>query len=224
MTRLSPTRARRTDALTRVQIIAAAIDLLDAGGEAGLTFRTLSEQLATGPGALYGHIANKRDLVAAACDVVIVRTVDVQISDATPQETVRAVALALFDAMDDHPWIGAALTWSAGQLTMVRVLECIGQQVAALGVPDDKRWAAVSALLNYIFGVGGQNAGNAQMAQARGANRSDLLDSVATSWSALDPQAYPFVHSVAGQMRVHDDRVDFLVGVDLILAGLKQAW
>ena len=222
MTKLLSTRSRRTEALTRDQIVDAAIALLDAGGEAALTFRTLSERLATGPGALYGHIANKRDLVAAACDTVVGRTVDVQAGDATPQDTVRNVALALFDAMDAHQWVGAALTWSAGQLTMVRVVERIGQQVVALGVPDAARWAAVSALLNYIFGVGGQNAGNAQMARARGANRTEMLDTVASAWSQLDPQAYPFVHSVAEQMRVHDDRVDFLVGIDLMLAGLAQ--
>jgi len=220
MTKISPTRPRRTESLTREQIIDAAIALLDSGGEAGLTFRTLSESLATGPGALYGHIANKRDLLAAACDAIISRKVDLHERHPTPQDAVRAIALAMFDAMDAHPWVGAALTWSAGQLTMVRILERIGQQLITLKVPEDQRWATVSALLNYILGVGGQNASNAQLAQARGANRADVLGAVATAWSALDAQAYPFVRSVADQMRVHDDRADFVVGIDLILAGL----
>jgi AcrR family transcriptional regulator len=220
MTKISPTRQRRTESLTREQIIDAAIALLDSGGEAGLTFRTLSESLATGPGALYGHIANKRDLLAAACDAIISRKVDLHERHPTPQDAVRAIALAMFDAMDAHPWVGAALTWSAGQLTMVRILERIGQQLITLKVPEDQRWATVSALLNYILGVGGQNASNAQLAQARGANRADVLGAVATAWSALDAQAYPFVRSVADQMRVHDDRADFVVGIDLILAGL----
>lgn len=220
MTKISPTRPRRAESLTREQIIDAAITLLDSGGEAGLTFRTLSESLATGPGALYGHIANKRDLLAAACDTTISRKVDLHARHATPQETVRAIALAMFDAMDAHPWVGAALAWSAGQLTMVRILERIGQQLVALKVPEQQRWATVSALLNYILGVGGQNASNAQLARARGANRADVLGAVATAWSALDAHAYPFVRGVAEQMRVHDDRADFLVGIDLILAGL----
>jgi AcrR family transcriptional regulator len=220
MTKISPTRPRRTESLTREQIIDASIALLDSGGEAGLTFRTLSESLSTGPGALYGHIANKRDLLAAACDAIISRKVDLQARHATPQDTVRAIALAMFDAMDAHPWVGAALAWSAGQLTMVRILELLGQQMVALNVPEERRWATVSALLNYILGVGGQNASNAQLAQARGANRADVLGAVATTWSALDAHAYPFVRSVAEQMRVHDDRTDFLVGIDLILAGL----
>jgi hypothetical protein len=122
--------------------------------------------------------------------------------------------------MDAHPWVGAALSWSAGQLTMVRVIECLGVQLRLLGVADTASWATVSALLNFILGVGGQNAANAQAAQARGADRSAVLGAMADAWSQLDPHAYPFVRSVAAQMRAHDDRVDFLAGIDLILGGL----
>lgn len=221
MTKKIPSRPRRETSLSRYQIIEASIALLDSGGEAGLTFRTLSERLATGPGALYGHIANKGDLMAAACDAVIARSVDMRPAGASPQAAIRAVALALFDAMDAHPWVGAALNWPAGQLTMVRIVECLGGQLRLLGVRDDAAWATVSALLNFILGVGGQNASNAQAAQARGANRSDVLGAVADAWLRLDAADYPFVRSVAAQMRAHDDRVDFLAGIDLILGGIK---
>ena len=110
MTEKSPRRPRRDDALSRERIIAASIELLDSGGEAALTFRALSDKLATGPGAIYGHIANKQDLLAAACDAIVSRTVDLGAAGAAPAQTVRMVALAMFDAMDAHPWIGAALT------------------------------------------------------------------------------------------------------------------
>lgn len=220
MTEKTPRRPRRDDALSRERIIAASIELLDSGGEDALTFRTLSERLATGPGAIYGHIASKHDLLVAACDAIVSRTVDLGAAGAAPAQTVRGVALAMFDAMDAHPWIGAALTWTAGQLTMVRIIECLGQQVRALGVAPEKHWATISALLNYILGVGGQNAANAQAARLRGAGRAEVLGAVAASWSQLDAQAYPFVRSVAAQMSAHDDRADFLVGIDLILDGM----
>ena len=220
MTEKFPRRPRRDDALSRERIIAASIELLDSGGEAALTFRALSDKLATGPGAIYGHIANKHDLLAAACDAIVSRTVDLGAAGAAPAQTVRTVALAMFDAMDDHPWIGAALTWTAGQLTMVRIIECLGQQVRALGVAPEKHWATLSALLNFILGVGGQNAANAQAARTRGAGRAEVLGAVADHWSQLDAQAYPFVRSVAAQMSAHDDRADFLVGIDLILQGM----
>jgi AcrR family transcriptional regulator len=214
---------RREESLSRDRIIEASIELLDSSGEGGLTFRTLSERLATGPGAIYWYIANKTDLLTAACDAIIARTMKTCVVGAKPKATVRALALGLFDAIDAHPWVGSALTSAPGQSPMVRILEPLGQQVRALGVTDNTQWAVVGALLNYILGVGGQNAANGQLARARGLDRSDFLEEVATAWSQLDPHEYPFTRSVAGQVRAHDDRMDFLAGIDLILRGIDSS-
>jgi AcrR family transcriptional regulator len=222
MVKKSRSSPRREESLSRDRIVEAAIELLDGDGEGSLTFRTLSQRLATGPGAIYGHVANKSDLVTAACDTIVARTVATGAVGKTPQATLRALALAMFDAMDAHPWVGSALIQAAGQMPMVRILERIGQQVRALGVPEDAQWATASALLHYILGVGGLNAANTQFARAGGADRSDFLDAMAATWARLDPAEYPFARSVAGQLRAHDDRVDFLAGIDLILRGLKS--
>jgi len=214
---------RREESLSRDRIIEASIELLDCNGEAGLTFRTLSERLATGPGAIYWHIASKSELLTAACDAIVARTLEARVVGATPKANIRTLALALFDTIDAHPWVGSALTRAAGHSPMVRILERIGQQVRALGVPDDGQWAAVSALLSYILGVAGQNAANGQFARTRGIDRSEFLEALSTVWSQLDPDEYPFTRSVAGQLRAHDDRKDFLAGIDLILKGLASA-
>ena len=214
---------RREESLSRDRIIEASIALLDQSGESGLTFRALSERLATGPGAIYWHIANKSDLLTAACDTIIARTMEARMAGATPKATIRALALGMFDAIDAHPWVGSALIRAELQSPMVRVLERIGQQVRALGVPDRSQWAVVSALLNYILGVGGQNAANGQLARTRGIDRSDFLKAVASVWLKLDPEEFPFARSVAGQLRAHDDRRDFLAGIDLILRGIESS-
>jgi AcrR family transcriptional regulator len=220
MVRKARSYQRREESLSRDRIIEASIELLDSGGEDGLTFRALSERLATGPGAIYWHIDNKSDLLTAACDAVVARTIGAPMAGATPEATIRDFALSMFDAIDVHPWIGSALTRAAAQLPLVRILERIGQQVCALGVPDEERWATVSALLSYILGVAGQNASNRQFARTHSLGRSDFLNATATAWSKLDPDEYPFTRSITGQLRAHDDRVDFLVGVDLILRGI----
>jgi AcrR family transcriptional regulator len=211
---------RREESLSRDRIIDASIELLDSNGEGGLTFRTLSERLATGPGAIYWHIANKSDLLTAACDAIIARTMEARRAGAKPKANIRALAVGLFDAIDAHPWVGSALAQAPGEMPTVRILERLGQQVRALGVEDDTQWAVVGALLNYILGVGGQNAANGQLARTRGIGRSDFLEAVATAWSQLDPHQYPFTRSIAGQLRAHDDRTDFLAGIDLILRGI----
>ena len=213
---------RRDESLSRESIVEAAIDLLDSSGEAGLTFRTLSERLATGPGAIYWHIANKSELLTAACDTIVARTIDKTRSAAKPKGNIRALALGLFDAIDAHPWVGSALAQAPGAMPMVRILEPLGQQVRALGVKHEAEWAVVGALLNYILGVGGRNAANGQLARAQGLDRADFLEAVALAWSQLDPDRYAFTRSVAGQVRAHDDREDFLAGIDLILKGIDS--
>jgi AcrR family transcriptional regulator len=213
---------RREDSLSRDRIIEASIELLDSSGESGLTFRALSGRLATGPGAIYWHIANKSELLAAACDAVVARTMNETVVT-TPEKTIRAVALGLFDVIDEHPWVGSALTSSPGLSPIVRILERIGQQVRALGVPDKRQWASVGALMAYILGVSRQNAANGELARTRGLDRSDFLDAVSTAWSRLDPKEYPFARSVARKIRIHDDRLDFLAGIDLILSGIKSS-
>ena len=226
MVKKTSTPKRRQESLSRESIIEASIELLDSTGEDGLTFRTLSERLATGPGAIYWHIANKSDLLTAACDAIVSRTMNAPSAadtvGAKPEATIRAIALGMFDAIDAHPWVGSALASPEGQLPMVRILERLAQQVHALDVPQETQWAVVGALLNYILGVGGRNAANGQLGRTRGLDRSDFLDTVATMWSQLDPHEYPFTRSVAGQVRAHDDRVDFLTGIDLILRGIDS--
>ena len=224
MAKRAPSAQRREESLSRERIIEASIELLDWSGEEGLTFRALSERLATGPGAIYWHIANKSDLLAAACDAVVARTIEETVvttpAAATPEETIRALALRLFDTIDEHPWLGSVLTSTPGLSPIVRILERIGRQIRALGVPEKQQWAAVGSLMAYILGVSRQNAANGQLARTRGLDRSDFLEAVSLAWSQLDPKEYPFARSVAAQMRDHDDRVDFLAGIDLILRGI----
>lgn len=212
---------RRADSLTRETIIDAAIDLLDTAGEGGLTFRALAARLATGAGAIYWHVADKDDLFTAASDAIVARAMAAALQCDTPQAGIRAVALAMFEAMDAHPWLGSALSRAPGQLPTVRILERLGRQVDALGVPQDQQWLAACTLLNYLLGVSGQNAANAAIAREKGLERAHFLDTMAGAWSRLDAQAFPFARKVAGQLRAHDDREDFLAGIDLIVHGMQ---
>ncbi|MDQ0934659.1 TetR/AcrR family transcriptional regulator [Streptomyces turgidiscabies] len=210
---------RREEPLSRERIVEAAIGLLDEAGEGGLTFRALAGRLATGPGAIYWHVTGKDELLGAATDAVVGGAMAIVTPGATPQEAVRALALGVFDAIDAHPWIGTQLARAPAQSPLLRVFEHLGRQVQALGVPHAAQFTAASALLNYILGVGGQNAANARDVGAN-TTRAEFLGAVSDSWTNLDPDEYAFTRSVADQLRDHDDREEFLAGIDLILAGI----
>jgi AcrR family transcriptional regulator len=210
---------RRTDALSKERIVEAAIEILDAHGESALTFRALAAHLATGAGAIYWHVASKNDLLAATTDDIIARVMTDVVSGAKPQEAIRAIALGVFDAIDAHPWVGAQLSREPWQSAVHRIFESVGGQLQALGVPERAQFDCASALLNYVLGLAGQYAAATRLI-ARETDRSAFLATVAAQWAQLDPAEYPFLRQVAAQLPGHDDREQFLAGIDLILAGI----
>jgi AcrR family transcriptional regulator len=213
---------RRTDALSKERIVAAAIELLDADGESALTFRALAARLVTGSGAIYWHVASKNELLMAATDGVIARAMTEVASDAPPQEAIRAIALEVFDVIDAHPWVGTQLSGQPWQAAILHILEGIGGQLQALGVPERAQFYSASALVNYILGLAGQYAAGARLLPP-GTDRTAFLATAAAQWAQLDPAQYPFVRQVAAELPGHDDREQFLAGIDLILGGITTA-
>jgi AcrR family transcriptional regulator len=218
--------ARRTEALSRQRIVEAAVGVLDAAGEGGLTFRALTEHLATGPGAIYWHVANKGELLAAATDAVVADALATGSDeadgavDASPQDRIRALALGLFDAVDAHSWVAAQLSASSWQATTPRIFEGVGRHVRAMGVPHEQLFTVTSVLVQYILGAAAQNAANAHVL-GPDVDRGQFLRAVSQVWAGLDPQDYSFTRTVGAQMREHDDREQFLAGIDLVLAGIS---
>jgi AcrR family transcriptional regulator len=213
---------RRADALSRERIVETAIGILDTGGEGALTFRALAARLATGSGAIYWHVASKNELLTAATDDVVARVVTGAAGGAEPREAIRAIALGAFDAIDAHPWVGTQLSLEPWQPAVMQMLEAIGGQLGALGVPEGAQFDCASALVNYVLGLAGQYAAAARLAGET--DRSAFLAAVAARWARLDPARYPFVRRVAAQLPGHDDREQFLAGIDLILAGIGASW
>ncbi|MFJ8010367.1 TetR/AcrR family transcriptional regulator [Streptomyces fagopyri] len=222
---------RREEPLSREGIVEAAIGLLDTTGEGGLTFRALAERLATGPGAIYWHVANKGELLDAATDAVVAAALAIEPAElpGSPRDEIRAVALGLFEAIEAHPWLATQLSTQLsrspwGSVTP-RIFESVGRRVRALNVPESSWFTATSVLVHYILGAAGQNAANTASARALGpdANRAEFLDTVSRAWEALDPDDYPFTRAVADQLREHDDREQFLAGIDLALTGITAS-
>jgi len=210
---------RRADALSRERIVGAAIEILDAGGESALTLRAVMAHLTTGSGAIYWHVATMGDLLAASADDVIARVLTEVVSSGDPRDAIRAVALGVFDAIDAHPWAGAQLSREPRQSAVLRIFESLGEQLQALGVPEGAQFNCASALLNYILGLAGQYAAAARLFP-RDTDRSAALAALANQWEQFDPAQYPFVRRVAARLAGHDDREQFLAGIDLILVGI----
>jgi AcrR family transcriptional regulator len=177
--------------------------------------------LATGYGAIYHHVADRNDLLAAATDHVIAGVVTDLADGTEPRQALRGLAVGLFDAIVAHPWAGAQLTREPWRPALLDIYESVSEQLQALDVPQPALSDSAGVLVNYILGVAGQNAANARALASSKMDRSTFLATVAAQWAQLDPAKYPSVHRARTQLREHDDRDQFLAGIDLILAGIE---
>lgn len=217
-------RRRRDDALSPDAVLRTAIQILDESGESGLTFRVLAERLRTGAGAIYWHVTNRRELLDLACDAVLADAGAISSSPGRDEiDTIRAVALALFDALDRHPWAGAHLPSSPGLPSTLRTLDRIGGLLQSFGVPTAQQFYTTTAIFDYVLGVAAQMARNATSA-APGTTQAEWLAERSKEWEQFDPNHYPFLRGRAHDLRDHDDRQQFASGLDLILAGIRATF
>ncbi|WP_432970709.1 TetR/AcrR family transcriptional regulator [Dactylosporangium sp. CA-233914] len=219
---------RRNQVLSREQIIDTAIELLDTGSERALTVRAMTERLATGAGAIYYHVGTRDELLDAATETVITAALATKPAgaSATPEDEIRVVALALFDAIAEHQWLATRLTLQivrnpVGPVT-VGIFERIGRQVGALGVPQAAWFDATSTLVHYILGAVSQNARIDGDTSDVEVDREEFLGAASMAWQELDPDDYPFMHAIVGQIREHDDREQFLTGIAIVLDGISK--
>ncbi len=210
---------RRSDALSRERIIAAAIEMLDQGGEGELTVRGLTAHLSTGRGAIYHHVNGKDDLLAAATDHVIARVTAGVATDVEAEPAIRALALGLFDAIDAHPWVGVQLSREPMQVAVLRIWKSVGTQLQRLGVDPAALPVVGSALVSYVLGSAAQYVAGPRSITDE-ADRKAYLDRLASMWTEHDPD--PLVAEAVVQLREHDDREQFLAGVDIFLAGATR--
>jgi len=209
---------RRSDALSRDRIVEAAIELLDTQGESDLTFRALTTRLSTGAGAIYYHVASKNELLAVATDEVIGEVMAQIPSDMEPESTIRAISLGIFDAIGAHPWVGAQLSQNP-QPAVLRIWKAVGLQLQSLGLDGSALSDAGSALVSYVLGSAAQYAVGARRLP-NDADRKAYLEALAVQLTEQD--ADPLVDEIADQLREHDDRDQFLAGVNIFLTGITQ--
>src|SRR5277367_2158959 len=200
---------RRAAALSKERIVETAIEILDSEGESALTFRALAARLATGSGAIYWRVADKHDLLGAATDHIIAGVMTKVAPGSNPRDAIRTLALGVFDAIDAHPWVGGRLSFDPWQYAVLRILERVGGQVQALGVPEHAQFNTATALMSFILGLAAQYAA-ADRLFTRDTDRTAVLGAVAAQWAQLDPTEHPFVRQVATQLAEHDDREQFL--------------
>lgn len=209
----TPAREKR---LSRERIIAAAVELADRDGLAGLSMRRLAQELAVDPMSIYYHVRDKDALLAAMADAVVAG-IEVPDSEGPWTARLRALIMAARAAMLRHPWAarvieGRDTPTPAAMMHLERVLAIL----RAGGCSVDLGHHALHLLGSRILGF-------SQDLFDDDPDTSPSPEAVA-AWAETMPHIVELASAVTheGALGGCDDDGEFAFALDLLLEGLEK--
>ncbi|WP_209022060.1 TetR/AcrR family transcriptional regulator C-terminal domain-containing protein [Nocardioides sp. 503] len=221
-----PDGTRRRASHSMEAVLTEAVALLDEAGEGALTFRALAARLGGGVASIYWYVASKEELLDRAANHVladVLADAELQVEREDPIDGMRAIAVTLFDAVADRPWLGAYFMRDTElQPHGLQLYERLGQQTLRLDLTPRQRFHAVSAVIGFVVGTAADMGQEPPREVLEGEiTREEYLARWAEEWRSLDADSYPYVHHIVDEFATHDDAEQFRAGLELILAGLR---
>lgn len=199
--------------IRREQIIETAMLLLDRDGLEGVTLRKVATELHVYVGALYWHVQNKQALLDEMANSLLAEQF-AHVEGPTPEqewsEWLRNLCLRLRQAMLTHRE-GARVVAGAGfgrAVVLARLVELIVQSLVAAGFSLRLAFLTCSTALSYVYGF---------VIEEQAAPTDSAVSQEQSAKETILASIYR-----EKQIHHYTTDMDFLAGLELILAGVKQ--
>ncbi|MGJ6969395.1 TetR/AcrR family transcriptional regulator [Streptosporangium sp. G11] len=147
-------RAAKSPALSRAQIVRAAMELLDTEGLDALSMRRLGARLGSGTTSIYWHVANKDELLELVLDEVYGEFSVLDAQETSWRNAASSFAYGIRQALFKHPWvisfIGTTPAIGPNAMRMMSRLVATFDHAGFDGFDQDY---AASTLMAYVLGV-----------------------------------------------------------------------
>lgn len=217
---------RSATPLNRAAVVSAAVALADREGLAAVSMRHLAGELGVVPMALYKHVADKDDLVAAMVDLVVA-------GYAAPppglewREGVRQRVLGARDALLEHPWLRQAIE-AATQRTpsVLGHMDAVAGEFAAGGLSYDLVHHSMHALGHRIWGFSPEAFSSPPASGAPPAPAPPAEEQAAMM--AAMAQRFPHISAIAVDTATRhplgacDEQFEFEFTLDLLLEAFAR--
>jgi len=203
--------------LTRDRVLAAAVELADAGGIDSLTMRKLGVELGVEAMSLYNHVANKSDLLDGMIDVVFAE-IDLPVIGSDWRSAMRRRAVSARAALTRHRWaIGLMESRTTPGPATLRHHDTVIGALRAAGFSIVLTAHAFSAMDSYIYGFALQEA---TLSFDDGPETAQLAQAIMARFTSGQ---YPHLTELAVEHVMqpgYDYADEFEFGLDLVLDGL----
>ncbi|GAA2370679.1 TetR/AcrR family transcriptional regulator [Nonomuraea africana] len=207
-------------------ITAAAIEIADTEGLAGVSMGSVAARVGVAPMALYRYVGSKDELLTVMADSAV--PPPPERGDLSWRDYLAAWTRANRDFLLSRPWLLSVqgLTPPMGPRRLYwldRVLDALGDTT----LDDAEKFNAATALSGYALTdatlVHTMNAGGERLAAAGVTGATDYGEVLA---EVLDPQTYPALSAMMRSGLLRDSEgwtedADFLFGLNLLLDGIE---
>ena len=215
------------DTLTREQIVATAIELLDAEGLEGLNMRALGKRLDAAATAVYWHLGSKDDIIAGAADEVW-SEIPLPDPDADGwRPAAAAMAAGLYGMVTRHPWLMQAMgSYVLSGPGKARHDDHILAVYEAAGFTEEQADQAAAAVFTYVLGnaLGPAAAASLTRKLSRSGDADELMRERMARYRELASQ-FPRLRSRMDSAVMADGAApadSFEFGLQALLEGLAQ--
>src|SRR5664279_2442179 len=217
----SSTPRHESAPLSREAVVDHALAVADADGLSAVSIRRIAQDFGVTPMALYWHVKNKDELLAAMGDRILDRMDWVQSGGRGDLDQLRILLDALVEALRRHP--------GCTGLAQTRVLQCeSGRQLAERtleGLRDNgftvRQSADLSraALQTVVMLVSGRPGAETAVPQDE---RAAVIAAKRASLAALPVDRFPHLVECADSMMDCDDEASYYgAGIELFMAGVQ---
>jgi len=216
---------KRRPGLTRDQVLAAALVIIDQGGVEALTMRRLGQALNRNPMAIYRHAMDKDTLLDGVVEHVVSGFVVPPDSagDGDWEGALRRHAHAFRRVSLAHPRVVPLLVTRplSGPLArqpagMLRPLEELLGLFAAAGFDQRGSLHAARLFTGFLYGH------VLHELQERVDNPDETDDLLRLGLHRLPITQFPRIRSVAGELANYDGATELDEGLTIVLAGLRS--
>lgn len=212
----APTQGRAR--LSRERVLAGAVSVADADGIAGLTIRSLAEELGVKPMSVYHHVTNKDEILDGIVDIVF-SEIELPWVDGEWRAEIDKRASSARSALRRHPWAISLLEsrTSPGPATL-RHHDANIATLRRAGFSVELTAHAYALIDSYVYGFALQEA-------ALPFEADTLADVAAPMMELFSTGEYPHLLELTTDLVLqpgYDFGDEFAFGLDLVLDGLER--
>ena len=204
--------------LSRERVLNGAVAVADATGIAGLTIRSLAEELGVKPMSVYHHVANKEQILDGIVDIVF-GEFELPSADGDWRSELSRRAHSARRVLRGHPWaIGLLETRTSPGPATLRHHDAVLGTLRAAGFTVELTAHAYALMDSYVYGFALQEA-------TLPFNDQSVAEVAAPMMKLFESGDYPHMLELITEHALkpgYDFADEFDFGLELVLDGLAD--